>query len=134
MATITRSICPGPDLSGVELGAMLDRIGCTRQLVVNMTSASGGSRASLEKANRVVITATKSGNEKNATVFARFWVEALRDPAADTDKNETVSALEAFIYADDQDRAVLRHAEAPGDRASDSGRHRPGRRRAEAIA
>ena len=28
----------------------------------------------------MVITATKSGNEKNATVFARFWVEALRDP------------------------------------------------------
>jgi hypothetical protein len=91
---------PGPDLSGVELGALLDRIPCTRQLVVNMTSASGGSRASLEKPNRVVITATKSGNEKNATVFARFWVEALRDPAADTDKNETVSALEAFIYAE----------------------------------
>ncbi len=90
---------PGPDLSGVELGAMLDRIGCTRQLVVNMTSASGGSRAALEKANRVVITATKSGNEKNATVFARFWVEALRDPSADTDKNETVSALEAFTFA-----------------------------------
>jgi hypothetical protein len=91
---------PGPDISGIELGTLLDRIGCTRQLVVNMTSASGGSRASLEKANRVVITATKSGNEKNATVFARFWVEALRDPSADTDKNETVSALEAFIYAD----------------------------------
>jgi hypothetical protein len=91
---------PGPDLSGIELGALLDRIACTRQLVVNMTSASGGSRAALEKANRVVITATKSGNEKNATVFARFWVEALRDPSADTDKNETVSALEAFIYAE----------------------------------
>jgi hypothetical protein len=91
---------PGPDLSGVELGALLDRIACSRQLVVNMTSASGGSRAALEKANRVVITATKSGNEKNATVFARFWVEALRDPSADTDKNETVSALEAFIFAE----------------------------------
>jgi hypothetical protein len=91
---------PGPDLTGVELASMLDRIGCTRQLVVNMTSASGGSRAALEKANRVVITATKSGNEKNATVFARFWVEALRDPSADTDKNETVSALEAFNYAE----------------------------------
>lgn len=90
---------PGPDLSGVELGALLDRIPCTRQLVVNMTSASGGSRAALEKSNRVVITATKSGTEKNATVFARFWVEALRDPSADTDKNESVSALEAFNYA-----------------------------------
>src|SRR5215469_2791040 len=91
---------PGPDLSGVELASLLDRIPATRQLVVNMTSASGGSRAALEKQGRVVITATKSGTEKNATVFARYWVEALRDPAADTDKNETVTALEAFIYAE----------------------------------
>ena len=91
---------PGPDLSAVEIASMLDRIPATRQLVVNMTSASGGSRTALEKPNRVVITATKSGNEKNATVFARYWVEALRDTAADTDKNETVSALEAFTYAE----------------------------------
>ncbi len=27
-------------------------------------------------------------------------MEALRDPAADTDKNETISALEAFRYAE----------------------------------
>jgi hypothetical protein len=33
-------------------------------------------------------------------VFARYWVEALSDPAADTDKNDVVSALEAFRYAD----------------------------------
>jgi hypothetical protein len=91
---------PGPDLSAVEIASMLDRIPATRQLVVNMTSASGGSRAALEKQGRVVITATKSGNEKNATVFARYWVEALRDGAADTDKNESVSALEAFTFAE----------------------------------
>lgn len=91
---------PGPDISGVELATLLDRVPCTRQLVVNMTSASGGSRAALEKPNRVVITATKSGTEKNATVFARYWVEALRDPATDTDKNESISALEAFTYAE----------------------------------
>lgn len=91
---------PGPDLSAIELATLLDHIPASRQLVVNMTSASGGSRATLEKPNRAVITATKSGSEKNATIFARYWVEALRDPAADTDKNETVSALEAFIYAE----------------------------------
>jgi hypothetical protein len=91
---------PGPDLSAIELATLLDRIPASRQLVVNMTSSSGGSRAPLEKPNRAIITATKSGSEKNATIFARYWVEALRDPAADTDKNETVSALEAFIYAE----------------------------------
>jgi len=91
---------PGPDISAVELASLLDKVPATRQLVVNMTSCSGGSRASLEKPGRVVITATKSGTEKNATVFARYWVEGLRDPAADTDKNESISALEAFTYAD----------------------------------
>jgi hypothetical protein len=91
---------PGPDLSAVELATLMDRIPASRQLIVNMTSSSGGSRAALEKPNRAIITATKSGSEKNATIFARYWVEALRDPAADTDKNETVSALEAFVYAE----------------------------------
>src|SRR5665213_1761979 len=84
---------------GTDLAALLNRISATRQLVVDMTSSSGGATAALKKDGRTVITATKSGMEKNATVFARFWVEALRDPAADADKNEIVSALEAFHYA-----------------------------------
>ncbi len=89
----------GPDLTGAELAGLLDRIPASRQLVVNMTSSSGGSIEFLRRPTRVVITATKSGTEKNATVFARYWAEALRDPAADTDKNDAVSALEAFHYA-----------------------------------
>jgi len=38
--------------------------------------------------------------QKNAPVFARYWIDGLRDPAADADKNGTVSALEAFRYAE----------------------------------
>ncbi len=91
---------PGPDISAPELAALLNRIPAGRQLVVDMTSASGGAVAALKRDNRTIITATKSGMEKNATVFARFWVEALRDPAADVDKNEVISALEAFQYAE----------------------------------
>ncbi len=90
---------PGPDISGAELAGLLDHVPASRQLVVNMTSSSGGSIEFLRKPNRVVITATKTGTEKNATVFARYWAEALRDPAADADKNEAVSALEAFRFA-----------------------------------
>ena len=91
---------PGPDVSATELAALLDRIPAGRQLVVNMTSASGGSVHALQKPNRTVITATRTGSEKNATVFARYWVEALRDASADTDKNEVITALEAFRYAE----------------------------------
>jgi hypothetical protein len=91
---------PGSDLTAAELATMVNKIPATRQLVVNMTSASGASLQALQKPRRVVITATKSGTEKNATVFGRYWVEALRDPSADADKNESVSALEAFRYAE----------------------------------
>ena len=71
-----------------------------RQLIVNATSSSGGSIPAFQRAGRAVIASTKSGTEKNATVFARYFVEALQDPAADVDKNESVSALEAFQYAE----------------------------------
>jgi hypothetical protein len=109
---------PGPDLTASELATLLDRIPASRQLVVNMTSSSGGSIEFLRRPNRVVIAATKSGTEKNATIFARYWVEALSDPAADSDKNEVVSALEAFRFADkktaafyeQQNRLATEHA------------------------
>lgn len=108
----------GPDLSAAELAALCDRVPAKRQLVVDTTSASGGAVAALERPGRAVITATKSGTEKNATVFARYWVEALQDPAADTDKNEAVTAMEAYIYAakrtaafyDGQKRLATEHA------------------------
>ncbi|MBI1897115.1 MAG: caspase family protein [Acidobacteria bacterium] len=91
---------PGPDLTATGLAALLDRVPAGRQLVVNGTSCSGGSVHALLKPNRTVVTATKSGTEKNATVFARYWIEALRDTSSDTDKNEVISALEAFQYAE----------------------------------
>jgi hypothetical protein len=90
---------PGPDATAGELGAWLNTIPARRQLVVNMTSCSGASIAALARKDRIVITATKTGTEKNAPVFARYWLDALRDPAADTDKNGAVSALEAYNYA-----------------------------------
>lgn len=90
----------GPDISGEQLAEACNRIASRRQLIVNTTSASGGSVTALQRPGRAVIAATKTGTEKNATVFARYWVEALQDPAADLDKNETISASEAFQYSD----------------------------------
>ena len=89
----------GPDLTATEMASLLDKIPA-QQLIVNMTSASGGSLTVIQKPKRVVITATKAGTEANATAFARYWIEALRDPASDSDKNEVITALEAFRYAE----------------------------------
>jgi hypothetical protein len=90
----------GPDITAADLATLCDHIPAKRQLIVNTTSASGGSIPALQKPGRAIIAATKSGTEKNATVFARYWVDALRDPSTDTDKNEAISALEAFQSAD----------------------------------
>ena len=108
----------GPDLSGDDLAVLCDKIPAKRQLIVNTTSASGGSIVPLEKAGRALITATKTGTEKNATIFARYWAEALQDPTADTNKDESISALEAYVYAarktqefyDGQKRLATEHA------------------------
>jgi hypothetical protein len=108
----------GPDVTAAELARMCDNIAAKRQLVVDTSSASGGALRVLERPGRAVIAATKSGTEKNATVFARYWVEALQDPAADTDKSDSISAMEAFTYAakktaafyDSQKRLATEHA------------------------
>jgi hypothetical protein len=108
----------GPDVTAGEIAALCDRIPTGRQLVVDTTSASGGAIEALERPRRAVIAATKSGMEKNATVFARYWVEALQDPEADTDKSDSISAMEAFVYAtkktaafyDSQKRLATEHA------------------------
>jgi hypothetical protein len=98
---------PGPDITGRELANLLNRIPAQRQLVVNMTSCSGASLAALARKDRVVMVATKSGNEKNATIFPRYWLDALHDPAADADKNGSISALEAFEYAEHKTAAYF---------------------------
>jgi len=108
----------GPDLTAGEIATLCDRIPSRRQLIVDTTSASGGAISALKRPGRAVVAATKSGTEKNATIFARYWVEALRDPAADTDKSDSISAMEAFIYAttktaafyDSQKRLATEHA------------------------
>jgi hypothetical protein len=47
----------------------------------------------------VVITATKSGGERNATRFGGYWAEALGSSEADRDKDGNVTAQEAFDFA-----------------------------------
>ena len=47
----------------------------------------------------MVITATKTGGERNETLFPEYFVAAFDDPAADSDRNGHVSIAEAFEYA-----------------------------------
>lgn len=91
---------PGPDPTGTEIAAMLERIPRgVAQLVVNATSTSGAVAETWAKPDRVVITATKTGRERNATRFGGYWAEALSSEAADRDKDGSVNAQEAYDFA-----------------------------------
>ena len=94
---------PGPDLTGTRLAALLDRLPAScPQLVVNTTSASGAITRLWQRPYRLVITATKSAGERNATRLAQYWAQALTSIEADRDKDEVVTAAEAFDYASRQ--------------------------------
>ena len=90
---------PGPDLSAGHLAAMLEPLADRRVVVVNAASASGGFVEPLSAPGRVVITATRSPAEAEATRFGGQFVAALAGGDADTDKDGAVSILEAFEFA-----------------------------------
>ena len=91
---------PGRDLDGAALGELLEAVPAGRQLVVNATSASGAVLETWTRDGRTLITATKSGGERNATRFAEHWTEALGSEEADTNRNGVITAREAFDYAE----------------------------------
>ena len=68
---------------------------------MNATSASGGSVHALLRREPDGYHGDESGHGKERHCFCpRYWIEALRDAAADTDKNEVITALEAFKFAE----------------------------------
>jgi hypothetical protein len=89
----------GPDLSASDYNALLAALPTKRVVVFNMSSASGEFVKSLSAKGRVVITATKSGQETNATRFPGFLIAALKATDADTDQDGHISVLETFVYA-----------------------------------
>ena len=93
---------PGADITGSELGELFDRLAAKQQLIVNATSASGATVELWQRPQRVVISATKSGGERTATRFAQYWVQAVSGDGADVNKDEVVTATEAFDYANRQ--------------------------------
>jgi hypothetical protein len=89
----------GPDLSASEYNVLLSSLPTRRVVVFNMASASGEFVKSLAAKGRIVITATRNGQETNATRFAGFFIAALNAPDADTDQDGHTSVLETFTYA-----------------------------------
>lgn len=101
----------GPDARDIDFARWLERLPCRRQVLINTTAASANFLEKLSRSERIVITATRSADEKYTTAFPEFFVEALVKPAeADLDKDLKISLLEAFDYA--RDRVVRFYEQA----------------------
>jgi hypothetical protein len=90
---------PGPDLTAAEWGGLLGKFTGQRVAFINTTSSSGAFLTAVAGPGRTIVTATKTGGERNEPKFGGFFVDAFADPAADADRNGHVSVLEAFNYA-----------------------------------
>jgi hypothetical protein len=118
---------PGPDLTARDLAGALAPLARGTVVVVNAASASGDFLPVLSGPRRVIVTATKSGFERNAPMFGEHFVAGLAGGAADADKDGRISIAEAFVYArrevarryQSENRLLTEHAQLDdnGDRA-----------------
>ncbi len=97
-ANVAKFNLRGPDIAVEELAKWLKSV--DRGLViVNVASSSGPFVNALSGKNRIVVTATKSGEEHNFARFGAYLPKALGDPASDLDHDDEVSLLEAVLKA-----------------------------------
>lgn len=89
----------GPDLSALEYSNLLATLPTKRIVIFNLSSASGEFIKSLSAKGRVIVTATRNGQEQNATHYPEFLLRALDADDVDTDQDGHISILEAFNYA-----------------------------------
>ncbi len=90
---------PGRDLAAEDWNTLLAGLGDRMVAVVNVASSSGPFAEALAAPGRIIMTATRSGQERNETQFGRYFAEAFGGDAADLDKDGRLSLLEAFVYA-----------------------------------
>jgi hypothetical protein len=113
----------GPDLTVRRLARLLGSCPTPAVAFVNTTSSSGAFLPAIAAPGRVVVTATKTGGERNETHFPEPFVAAFSDAAADRDRNGHVSIAEAFEYAKAkvvqafQQKGLLLTEHAPSTRA-----------------
>ena len=89
----------GPDLSANDYNNLLAALPAQRVVIFNMASASGEFIKPLAAKGRVIVTATRSGQENNAVRFMEYFLSALKATDADADQDGHISVLEAFNYA-----------------------------------
>ena len=117
---------PGPDITHLDLAEIMSALPGVRNFLVNTSSTSGAILDSLETEDRIIVTATRNGNERNSTEFGRFFAQSFSSPDADLNKNDSISIQEAFDFAargveqfyESEGKLATEHPQLRGDAAA----------------
>ncbi len=90
---------PGHDLTAEDLDGFLKMFVARRVVVVNGASMSAPFVNALSHSGRIVCASTRSVEQRNATHFMGFFIQALEDGSADQDRDERISVLEICTQA-----------------------------------
>ena len=88
----------GPDIDATTLTSWLDRLERTL-IVIHGGSASAPFITRLSKPNRILMTATRSGEELNYARFGERFANVIESRDGDANQDGQVSLLEAFVAA-----------------------------------
>ena len=125
---------PGPDLTAADYAKLLDRLTAQRIVFVNTASSSGAFVQPLAGPGRTIVTATKTGGERNETRFPELFRRGLRRTRRPTAIATAASrSLEAFDYARTKVKARVRAGRPHPDRARDARRRERGQVRGDAV-
>ena len=114
---------PGLDITTADILDIMSAFPGQNHFLLNTSSTSGALLDELEDENRILVTATRSGNEKNATFFGQYFAAALSNATADLNKNNNISVEEAFAFAQ---RQVEEYFESQGQLATEHAELRGG--------
>lgn len=84
----------GPDLTAAQLDEWLDAAASETAVVINSASTSAAFINALSGSGRIVCSATKGVEERNATEYMEHLIQSLEDGSADTDRDGRVSVYE----------------------------------------
>ncbi len=116
--TEARLNIPRRDLSALDYAALVDEVNAERIVFINTAPCSAPFIEPLSGPNRILMTATRTGSQRNETRFPSYLVEALSSPDTDLDKDGKLSVREWFVYAaQNTDRSFEAESHLPTENA-----------------
>ena len=90
---------PGPDLSPADLESLISPLPAAATAIINASSSSAAFINLLSAPGRIICTATRNVEQRNATEFMEHFIQGLTDQSADQNRDGRIAILEACQQA-----------------------------------